>query len=299
MVQHQPGNVYLGSDRFAVTPAPLAGTLVSEFPEVTHATTIDTYSALLSRDDQHFYEEGLWADVHLFEVFTFPLLQGTPETALGKHFKRWGDEGPVVGVVKDFHMHSLHQPIQPLMFTITDDWVSFFSVRIRAENIPGTLAFLEETMGSFSPYPFEHEFLDETFDKLYKAEIKLGETFGYFTLLALLIASLGLFGLAAFSAEQRTKEVGVRKVLGASVPGIVLLLSKEFTKLVGVAFVVAVPVAYLAMNGWLEDFAYRIDIGVGIFATTIAVVLVIAWVSVSYQAFKAARVNPVQSLHYE
>ena len=196
-------------------------------------------------------------------------------------------------------MHSLHQPIQPLMLRIGDNWVSHLSVKIRPQDIPGTLGFLEETMAQFSPYPFEYEFLDETFDQLYKTEIRLGETFGYFTLLALLIASLGLFGLAAFAAERRTKEIGVRKVMGASVPGIMLLLSKEFTKLVAVAFVLAVPLAYFAMNRWLEDFAYRVDISWPIFLMAGLAALLVSWLSVGYQSMKAARVNPVESLRYE
>ena len=143
------------------------------------------------------------------------------------------------------------------------------------------------------------EFLDEAFDQLYKTELKLGQLIGLFTLLALLIASLGLFGLAAYTAEQRTKEVGIRKVLGATAPGLVILLSKEFTRLVVVAFVVAVPVAYYGMNQWLEVFAYRVKIGPMVFFVALVSVLLIAWMSVGYQALRAARANPVQSLKYE
>ena len=127
----------------------------------------------------------------------------------------------------------------------------------------------------------------------------MGQLFNIFTLLALLIASLGLFGLAAYSAEQRTKEVGVRKVLGASVSGLVVLLSKEFIRLVVIAFVVAAPLAYFGINRWLESFAYRVEVGPMVFVVALVSVLVIAWMSVSYQAFRAARVNPVQSLKYE
>jgi len=218
---------------------------------------------------------------------------------VGKRFKDGDEEGSVIGVLKDFHMHSLHQPIQPLMLRMDGNWFGYIAAKVRPDDLPQTLAFLEETMRRFTPYPFEYEFLDETFDQLYKTEIKLGEAFGYFTLLALLIASLGLFGLAAFSAEQRTKEIGVRKVLGASVPAIVLLLSKEFTRLVVVAFVLAIPVAYLAMNRWLEDFAYRIDVSWPVFLAAGLAALLVALLSVGYQAFKAARVNPVVSLRYE
>lgn len=196
-------------------------------------------------------------------------------------------------------MHSLHQPIQPLMIFLDTEWLSHLAAKVRPDDLPGTIAHLEQTIEPFSSYPFDYQFLDETFDQLYKAEMRLGETFGFFTVLALLIASLGLFGLAAFAAEQRTKEIGVRKVLGATMPHLVLLLSKEFTQLVLVAAVLAVPLAYVGMNRWLEDFAYRIDIGVGVFAVALGASLLIAWLSVSYQALKAARVNPVESLRYE
>jgi putative ABC transport system permease protein len=201
--------------------------------------------------------------------------------------------------MKDFHMHSLHMPIQPLMLSISPDRFSYISVKVSGEDLPGTLAAIQRTYERFTPYPCDYEFFDDAFDRRYATESKLGESFGYFTLLALLIASLGLFGLAAFTAEQRTKELGVRKVLGASVSSLVLLLSTTFTRLVLIAFVLAVPLAYISMNRWLEAFAYRIQIGPGVFLLAVCAVLLIALASVSYQAVKAARVNPVDSLKYE
>ena len=221
------------------------------------------------------------------------------DSAVGKRFNLWENEGRVIGVVKDFHMHSLHLPIEPLMLSLRNNWASYLSAKVGPDDIPGTVAFIANTMKDFTPFPFEYEFLDDTFDSMYKTEMKLGQSLGYFTLLALLIASMGLFGLAAFSAEQRTKEIGVRKVLGSSVPGIVLLLSKDFTKLVFWAFVPAVPAGYYAMSQWLENFAFRIQIGPVIFLVALLSVLLIAWLSVSYQAVKAARVNPVKSIQYE
>lgn len=223
----------------------------------------------------------------------------TAEEALGKELTFWRGDGPVVGVLKDFHMHSLHQEIQPLMFFYSPDNAFQIAVKIRGENIPETIAAIEEAFKSITSFPFEYRFFDDAFDQIYKTEMRLGETLGYFTLLALLIASLGLFGLAAFTAEQRTKEIGVRKVLGASLPSLVVLLSKEFTRLVLMAFILAVPVAYFVMDEWLADFAYRVTIGPGVFAVSMLAVLVIAWLSVSYQAFKAAHVNPVDSLQAE
>jgi putative ABC transport system permease protein len=146
---------------------------------------------------------------------------------------------------------------------------------------------------------FQYSFLDEDFDQLYRAEARLSELLGYFSGIAIFIACLGLFGLAAFTAERRTKEIGVRKVLGATAPGIVALLSKDFLKLVGIAFVVAAPVAWFAMNRWLEGFAYRIEIGPWVFVLAGALALVIALLTVSYQALKAALADPVRALRYE
>ena len=147
--------------------------------------------------------------------------------------------------------------------------------------------------------PFAYFFLDQDYDRLYSAEERVGELFGFLAFLTILIAGLGLFGLAAFMAEQRTKEIGIRKVLGATVPGIILLLSKDFTRLIVVAFVIAAPVAYIAMNRWLEDFAYRIEISWWIFLAAGLSVLLMAWLTVSYQAIKAALTDPVQALRYE
>jgi putative ABC transport system permease protein len=173
------------------------------------------------------------------------------------------------------------------------------AVKVRPDDLPGTIASLERTVRQFTPYPFEYQFLDERFDQLYKAELRLGETFGFFTIQALLIASLGLFGLAAFAAEQRTKEIGVRKVLGAKVTSLVALLSMDFLKLVSIAFVVGAPLAYFVMQRWLEDFAYRIELGPRIFLLTGVTALLIALATVSYQAIKAALADPVKSLRYE
>jgi putative ABC transport system permease protein len=158
---------------------------------------------------------------------------------------------------------------------------------------------LEQTVGRFSPYPFDYQFLDQRFDQLYKDERHLGQLFGFFTGLVLLIASLGLFGLAAYTAERRTREIGVRKVLRASVGGLIVLLSKEFVGLVAVAAVIATPIAYVAMGRWLEGFAYHMEIGPGLFLGVSAQTLLIALLTVSYQAVRAALTDPVKTLRYE
>jgi len=205
----------------------------------------------------------------------------------------------VVGVVEDFHFQSLHQDIRPLGIQIGSNPL-YLAVRIRPDDVPGTLRALEAQWQAVAPEePFTFSFLDANVDALYQADQRTGQLFGTFALLAVLIACLGLFGLAAFTAEQRTKEIGVRKVLGASVGGIVVLLSKDFVKLVGLAFVLAAPLAYLVMNWWLESFAYRADIAWWIFLTAGLTALVIAVLTVSYQAIRAAVADPVKALRYE
>ncbi|MDH5468265.1 MAG: ABC transporter permease, partial [Candidatus Aminicenantes bacterium] len=207
----------------------------------------------------------------------------------------------VIGVVKDFHFESLHREIRPLaMYILSDEEGRYISVRTRPEAVNQTLAFLENKWKAFVPgQPFEYFFLDDDFDRLYKAEKKIGQLFTSFSVLAILVACLGLFGLASFTAEQRTKEIGIRKVLGASVSNIVVLLTREFSKWVLLANLIAWPVAYFAMHRWLQNFAYRISIGVWMFFLAASLALAIALVTVSYQAVKVALVNPAKSLRYE
>ena len=208
---------------------------------------------------------------------------------------------PVVGVVKDFHFRSMHEEIGPLVFFIpTPNWFSVFSVRVRPDNLDETLALMEQTWTTFEPtHPFTYSFLDQQFAQLHQAEAQVSKLLTYATALAIFIACLGLFGLAAFTAEQRTKEIGIRKVLGASVAGIVLLLSKDFARLVALAFVVAAPVAYFAMTRWLDDFAYRADLSWQVFFLAAALALAVALLTVSYQAVRAAVSDPVKALRYE
>ena len=223
----------------------------------------------------------------------------TPEQALGKRLQTSGKDGFVVGVVKDYHHHGLQEEIGPMVLAITPLY-QYFSLRITAADIPSTLAHLEQVWNTFfSGYPFDYFFLDEDYDRQYQAEEQLTNIFSTFSFLAILIACLGLFGLAAFTARQRTKEIGIRKTLGASVPGIVALLSKDFLLLVGIAFVVATPVAYLAMERWLVGFAYRIDLSAWIFLLAGVLMLAIALLTVSYQSIKAALGDPVKALRYE
>ena len=221
------------------------------------------------------------------------------ESGIGRTFRLGNRTGTVIGVMKDFHFHSLHLPIGPLIFELTPDWVNYIFVKISPANLGKTLAMIKDRMKTFTSYPLEYDFLDDVFNRLYKAETTLNQVLSVFALLALLIASLGLFGLAAFATEQRTKEIGVRTVLGASKLSVVLLLTAEFTKLVLIASVFAIPLAYLIMTHWLGGFAYHIKASFMVNVVATAAVLIIAWISVSYQTLRAATANPIDSLRYE
>jgi putative ABC transport system permease protein len=225
---------------------------------------------------------------------------GWTET-LGKGFQfGTGRRGQIVGVVKDFHFASLRQPVNPLVIKMNPFWYEFMAVRVRQNEVSSAIAFLQETWRNFVPdRPLVHFFLDEDLDKLYQAENRLGQVFRSFAMFASVIACLGLFGLAAFTSEQRTKEIGIRKVLGATEHGILLLFSRDFIKLVLLANLVAWPIAYFVMSRWLDDFAYRIDLSWTVFITAGTIALLIAILTVSYQAIKAAVANPVESLRYE
>jgi putative ABC transport system permease protein len=208
----------------------------------------------------------------------------------------------VVGVVKDYHFQSLHKQIEPMMLYYTSPYGNFsrLSVRVRPENIQETITFLETTWKQFdSQYPFEFSFVDDQYDALYRTEVRLGKLFSYFTALAILIGCLGLFGLTAFTTEQRTKEIGIRKVLGASIQGIIYMLVRDFTKWVFLAVVVAWPIGYLVMNSWLKNFAYRANLGVWIFLLSALLAFMISIVTVSYQSIKAALANPANSIRTE
>lgn len=207
----------------------------------------------------------------------------------------------IIGVVKDFHFQDLHVPIEPYGFQLNNvPQYNYVIAHADAGNLNGVLKSIEASWQKLNPdEPFEYSFLDQEFQKNFSAENRLSSIVGYFTLIAILISCLGLFGLAAFSAEQRTKEIGVRKVLGASVAGIVSLLSKDFLKLVTISILIAVPVSWFIMSNWLQDFAYRVNIGWMVFAITAVIALSVAFLTIGLQAFKAAVANPVKSLRTE
>jgi ABC-type antimicrobial peptide transport system permease subunit len=223
------------------------------------------------------------------------------ENPVGKMFSIWEREGQILGVVKNFHSRSLRNEFEPLVLVLTRNWPhNFVFLRIRPENVSQTLKDLEGIWKKFAPnYPFNYSFLDEDFEALYQTDKRTGILFKYFTILAIFISCLGIFGLAAFTAEQRTKEIGVRKVLGASIANIMALISKEFLILLTLANVIAWPAAYVLMDRMLSSYAYRTDISVWTFLLSGVLAYSIALITVSYQAVKAARTDPATTLRYE
>jgi putative ABC transport system permease protein len=206
----------------------------------------------------------------------------------------------IIGVSKDFNSNSLHNEIMAQVFMINPNWFKEFFVKVNSANISATINGLKNVLVKFYPeYPFEYHFLDETIDKMYKAEARYSNVISTFSAIALFIACLGLLGLTSFVTEQRKKEIGIRKVLGASIQSIIKTISSEFVILVIVANVIAWPIAYYFMSTWLQDFAYRIDISIWIFIISGGIALLIAIFTVGYQAVKAAIANPVKSLKYE
>jgi putative ABC transport system permease protein len=225
------------------------------------------------------------------------------EEAVGKKIiDMEGRDFTIIGVVKDFHFESLHKELNPLIIHPYSPRGSgrYLSVRVRSENIRETIAFMKKTWEKYAlNQAFEYEFFDDRFARLYRSEEKTGTIFFSFSLLAIVIASLGLFGLTAFITQQKTKEVGIRKILGASVAGIIFLYTKQFARWILVSNIIAWPLAYFAMNKWLENFAYRANIGIETFVVSGLLALVIALFTVSFQSIRAAIANPVDSLRYE
>ena len=229
---------------------------------------------------------------------------GWGANALGHSITKTDDSGirltyRVIGIVKDFHFRSLHERISPLVMILGSNNGAMI-VKTKTKDIAGLLATMKKEWSDLkADAPFSYSFLDERFKNTYQSEQRTGLILGIFSGLTIFVACLGLFGLATFTAEQRTREIGIRKVLGSSVTGIVSLLSKDFIKLVFLAFVIAAPIAWWAMDRWLQDFAYRIHISIWIFLLAAFAALVITVFTISFQAIRAALANPVKSLRSE
>ena len=289
-------------------------------------------------EDQRKGMQTVWTDFDFIETMGFKMVSGrsfsrdfpsdvqsgfilneaavkdlgwTNENAIGKTFGsseiqdwdsgQWVEkDGQVIGVIKDFHFETLKKPIIPTVYFIAPYMAWNYAVRIQPDNIPKTIQYIEEIYTQFNPeVPFEYSFVDENYAALYQAEERQGKIFGIFAILAIFVACLGLAGLASFTAERKKKEVGIRKILGASSGNIMILLSKEFSLLVLIAAIIASPIAWYLMKGWLQEFAYRIPIGAGIFIVAAGIAMLIAWITVSFQTARAALDNPINSLRYE
>ncbi|MEM9671652.1 MAG: ABC transporter permease [Cyclobacteriaceae bacterium] len=273
----------------------------------------DIYYTQVKNVDQHYidiYGLKLLAGTGLSDVDTVSRLVvneaflrmtgvATPEEAVGKQIEIWGKEIPIVGVMKDFHTESLSNPIEATVL-IDGSFYRQADIMVNMASMPQTLPEIEERWSAFYPeYTFDYQFLDEAIAESYRSVRALSIILSIASAIVIFIGCLGLYGLITFMAEQKTKEVGVRKVLGASIASIIRLFSAEFIKLVVIAFVIAAPIAYFTMDGWLQNFEYKIDLSVSIFLAGIGVTLIIALLSVSYRSIKAALANPVDSLRNE
>ena len=278
--------------------------------------------------DQDFLISRYWADYEQVDALGLQLVEGrnfsrdfpSDSTAtlvneavvkqfgwdapIGQEIISFGDKGlqirlKVIGVLKDFNFESLRQEVRPLMINLRKE-ESMMAIRYRAENPKEAIRIVENVWKKFLPgQPFDYSFLDQNFDNMYRSEQRLGKLFTIFTFFAIFIACMGLFGLAAFTAEQRTKEIGIRKAMGATGASIVGLLSKEFTRFVIISFFIAIIPAWYVMHKWLQGFAYRIDISYAVFIISGLLAFVISILTISYQSIKAARINPANTLRYE
>jgi putative ABC transport system permease protein len=230
------------------------------------------------------------------QFFGYP----TPQAAIGRRFDQWGKKGMIIGVIKNFNYQGLQTEINPLSICLDFNDCNFISAKVGTGNLPATIAAMKAKWDRLVPNGvFDYFFLDEAFNKQYRSEEQFGRLFINFAILAIFISCLGLLGLASYSTMQRTKEVGVRRVLGASITGIVKLLSIDFLRLVAIAFLVAVPVSWFFMHQWLQDYAYKTQLSWWIFAGAGLAATLIAFATIGYQAIRAACANPVTSLRSE
>jgi putative ABC transport system permease protein len=258
-----------------------------------------------SRDRSNDVNEAFIINETAVKTFGF----GTAEKALGQkvYWDKWVPDslnpikkGVVIGVIKDFHYKSLHEKVEPAVLQLYPQVAAKIAVKVKADDLSATIAHIQSVWNSFSPgFPFNYKFLDESFGEMYQAEDKLSTLLWVFTIMAIVVGCMGLFGLAAFNSEQRTKEIGIRKVMGATVMSIVTMLSKSFLRPVFIASLIAFPIAWMLMDKWLQDFPYRVEISWWVFAIAAVAALVIALITISFQTIRAAVSNPIKSLKTE
>jgi len=268
---------------------------------ISHFDYIETFEMEIV-DGRSFRKESL-ADISNYVINEEAARYMGMENPVGQRLSFWGNVGTIIGVVKDYHHVPLHREIMPHVFSINPRnfrALKYVFIKITPGNIPDTLRYIKETSESYAPdYPYEYSFLDQGIGNLYQAEQKLGKIFGYFAFVAIFVSCLGIFGLASFTAEKKTKEIGIRKVLGATVSSIVILLSKEFSRWILLANIIAWPIGWYAMHKWLENFAYRTSLNPWLFILAGVLSFVVAALPIGYQSVKAALSDPVDSLRYE
>ncbi|HEY1871582.1 MAG TPA: FtsX-like permease family protein, partial [Chitinophagaceae bacterium] len=242
---------------------------------------------------------GSKADSAHFILNETAVKQAGIKDPIGKSFTLWQTKGTIIGVVKDFNYALLKQSVEPAIFSYRSaNWIMY--VKTTGKDASKAIAAAQKVWKEYSSdFPFSYSFLDDDFNKMYQSDQRAGILFNVFATVAIIISCLGLFGLATYTAQVKTKEIGIRKVLGASVASIINLLAKEFIVLVLIAFVIATPIAWIAMNKWLQNYAYRIHINWWVFFVTGLIAVLIALFTVSFQAIKAAIANPVESLRTE
>ncbi len=268
-----------------------------------------------------------WADEHYFNMYKIPFVAGRPyyqsdtvrefvvnqtllkklgvtdpKEAIGKEINFWDGAkvGKIVGVIKDFNALSLREVVSPVVLSTWKDVYRTINIKIRPGKEKAALAYIEKVWNdTFKDYVYDYKFLDETIANFYKQENQLSQLYKLFAGIAIFISCLGLYGLVSFMAAQRTKEMGIRKVLGANAANIVYLLSREFTALIIIAFIIAGPIAYFIMHSWLQNYAYRVPLGASIFILAIVGSVVVAWLTSGYQAIRTALANPIKSLRTE
>ena len=255
----------------------------------------------LKMAEGRWFEPGNKADAHNFILNETAMREfGIHKPVIGQRFTFQGDTGQIIGVTKDFNFKSVHEKIGPLAIVNRGGWRSTVFVKTTPSGVKGALAAAEKTWQKFFPNaPLDYSFLDDHFEMLYKSEKKVSTLVFIFSIVAVLITCMGLFGLIAFSAEQRVREIGIRKVLGATVTNIMVIMTRDFIKLVAIAIVISVPLAWWVMSDWLQDFAYRIKLDAWIFISAAILALAIALITISFQAFRSAIQNPVNNLRSE
>ena len=304
-------------------PSVLDVTWANENPyDVNQSTTDPTYDGKDPDDNSLFYT--ISAGYDFLQTFKMELVAGrdfSPEQGLdsanviinetaakklgfadpiGQRFSMWGREGQVIGVVKDFNMLSMYQGIEPVIMRLDSESAFLYFVRSAPGKEKEVIETMKTAFAAFSPgYPFNERFMDDEYDEMYQSELVIGTLANWFAVLAIVIACLGLYGLASFTTTRRTKEIGVRKVLGATAANVVVLLTREFALLVGIAFLLAAPIAWLIMEQWLSKFEYRVELGWGLFLAAGVGMVIITYATVGFQSLKAALANPADSLRTE